>query len=158
MLAPEEPLELFEVVRHALPPYGDPSTAREVSLGDALVVQLRPESIGDDGVYARLGAVRIGPSRSCVPAAQRLDGLLAAGPEAAVDAPFRILASGLPSGARVTLHVIGGLDTRLADGSIVEEGALAAFGEGLVGVDGTITPEPTVLLPPVGWLGGSITP
>lgn len=158
VLAIEEPLELFEVRRVALPPYGDPTSVREVSLGDTLVVDVAPEAVGDEADYARLGAVRLDPSRSCATAARALDGLLAASPEASIEAPFRIPGSGLTSGTRVSLHVIGGLDTRLSDGTIVDEGELAMLGEGVVGADGTITPEPSLVLPQLGWLGWSIAP
>lgn len=151
-------IELFEVRRDALPAYGDPTIVRGVSLGDVLFVELAPEAVGDEDDYARLGAVRVAPSRSCVPAARALAGLLVAAPEAAIEAPFRIPRSDLASGTRVTLHVVGGLDTRARDGSIVAEGELAPIGEGVVGVDGTITPEPSVLLPQLGWLGWSVAP
>ena len=151
-----EDLELFEVERATLPPYGDPSTSREVPLGASLVVELAPESVGDEADYARLGAVRVDPSRSCVPAARALSGLLVAMPEKRVDAPFRILASDLPPGSAVELFVIGGLDTTLADGSVVPEAELARLGLGTVSEDGTITPEPSVRLPQLGWLGWSV--
>lgn len=153
-----EDVELFEVLRASLPAYGDPSAAREVPLGDALVVTLAPESIGDEADYARLGAVRVDPARSCVPAARALDGLIVSMPEKRLAAPFRLLATGLPAGSAVELFVIGGLDTQLPDGTVVPEAELARLGAGTVSDDGTITPEPTVLLPQLGWLGWSLAP
>jgi hypothetical protein len=151
-----EGIELFEVERASLPAYGDPGAVREVPLGDALVVTLAPESIGDEADHARLGAVRVDPARSCVPAARALDGLLVSMPEKRLAAPFRVLATELPAGSRVELFVIGGLDTELADGTVVPEAELARLGAGTVSDDGTLTPEPTVLLPQLGWLGWSV--
>ena len=152
----DPPIALTAVTRGALPPRGDAATSREVVLGDVLAVEVVPERLGGEGDYARLGAARVEPTRSCVPAARALDGVIAMTPEGRVEGAFRVLASGLDEGTRVELFVIGGLDSRLADGSIVEEGSLARLGDGRVEVDGTITPEPTVLLPQLGWLGWSV--
>ena len=152
----DSPIELTAVARVPLPPRGDPAVSREVVLGDVLAVEVVPDRLGSESDYARLGAARVVPARSCVPEARALDGLIAMTPEGRVDGAFRVLASGLAEGTRVELFVIGGLDTRLPDGSIVEEGSLVRLGEGRVDVDGTITPEPTVLLPQLGWLGWSV--
>jgi hypothetical protein len=147
------PFELVSVERVALPPVGDPAMAREVSLGSALVLEVSPADVGGDADYARLGALRVDPLRSCVLAARELDGLIAASPEASLRAPFRVPGSGLPAGASVDLFVIGGLGTTLDDGTEVEEAALVRFGGGAVDSDGTITPEPGVRLPHLAWLG-----
>lgn len=150
--------ELFEVTRGTLPPVGDPSTSREVLLGDVLAIDLSPAQVGGEADYARLGAVRVEPSRSCVPDARALSGLIAASPEGEIEAPFHILSSGLAEGTRVDLFLIGGLATRLADGTEVEEASLVRFGAGSVDAVGAITPEAGVRLPHLGWLGWSAIP
>jgi len=148
-------VELFSVERGTLPPVGDPAMPREVLLAGGLELQVSPTDIGGETDYARLGAAAVEPSRSCVPEARALEGLLAATPEVSLDAPFRILSSGLAAGARVDLFVIGGLGTRLADGTEVEEADLVRFGGATVDADGTITPEAGVRLPHLNWLGWS---
>lgn len=155
-LAIGAPIVLFEVERASLPPVGDPQREREVPLGEAMVVELSPQDAGGERAYARLGAVRVDPRRSCVPEAHGLRGLVAATPEIPLSASFRILRSGLSPGAEVDLFVIGGLDTRLADGRVVEEAVLARFGRGRVDADETIAPEPGAHLPHLGWLGWSL--
>jgi len=146
-------VELFEVLREPLPPVGDPATPREVQLGGALVLEVSPADVGGEADYARLGAADVEPSRSCVPEARALEGLVAATPEVELDAPFRLLGSGLAEGTRVDLFLIGGLGTRLADGTEVEEAQLVRFGGGSVEADGSITPEAGLRLPHLGWLG-----
>ncbi len=151
-------LELFAVERAITPTLGDPTVVREVVLGDVLALEVAPDEVGGAADYARLGAVAIEPSRSCVPSARSLAGLIAAMPEASTSAPFRVRDAALAPGTAVDLHVIGGLGTVLADGTEVGEAELVRFGAGVVGADGWITPDPGVRLPHLGWLGWSAAP
>ncbi|MBX7197384.1 MAG: hypothetical protein K1X94_35365 [Sandaracinaceae bacterium] len=148
------PIELAEIASApTLPAAGDPASRREVDLGP-VVIEISPTEAGGVAEYMRLGALAIDPARSCVPEARALAGLVAITPEQSrLELPFRIASTGLTAGTSVDLFVIGGLDTRLADGSTVPEGELATFGRGVVGADGTI--EPAVPLPQLGWLGWS---
>lgn len=152
-LALSTPYELFAVERGSLPPLGDPSAAREVPLGAALVLDVSPDAVGGEADYLRLGARSVDPARSCVPEARSLAGLVAATPEASLSAPFRVHAPDLAEGTHVELFVLGGLGTVLGDGTEVEEATLARFGAGTVDAAGWIQPEPGVLLPHLGWLG-----
>lgn len=153
-LAIQPPFTLHDVPLATTPPLGDPSAVRAVELGGVLSLTMSPEAVGGEGDYARLGARALDPTSSCVPEARGLSGLVAATPEASdLGAPFRVRADGLTPGEAVDLFVIGGLATRLADGTEVEEAALARFGSGVVSADGWIDPDDGVRLPHLGWLG-----
>lgn len=153
-LAIAEPFTLYDVPLATTPPLGDPGAARRVTLGDVLTLTVSPDEVGGERDYARLGARPVDPSRSCVPEARALAGLIAATPEASdLSAPFRAHAGDLAAGERVDLFVIGGLASRLPDGTEVEEAALVRFGGGVVASDGWIDPDQGVTLPHLGWLG-----
>ena len=66
--------------------------------------------------------------------------------------PVRIPANGLAEGTRVELLVLGGLETRLADGTSVHEADFDVFGTATV-TDGMIVSDPGSELPYLSWLG-----
>ncbi|MCS6798185.1 MAG: hypothetical protein NZ898_06610 [Myxococcota bacterium] len=129
-----------------LPPSDDPEAMQDVVLDGGLRLTLAPSMLGLGGDWSQWASRRIDLSaanavRPCF--ADRVPGALVAWglrPEASVDAPgarVRIEGGfGLGAGSPVELMLLGGLDTRLADGTVVEEAELATVWTGRVAADG----------------------
>lgn len=153
-LAIEPELVLHAVDAERVPERGDLAATREVLLGGGLALELAPDALSDPDDYERLAATRIDPSRTCVGA--RYDGALALYPEAALSRPARVRIAndhGYAAGTALELSLLGGLGTTLADGTFVEEGALAAFGTAHVTANGAwIESDPGSELPYLSWL------
>lgn len=140
-----EPIVLFETdAAEALPAYGDPDAARAVTLGGGFELpEFVPSELGftfDESAYANLGARRVDPATEglCFVSAE-VDGLWAFRVEANVDGAldFRFPnTDGYAAGARVDLYVLGGLETRLEDGSTVSETEFVRYGAATVSEDG----------------------
>lgn len=153
-----EPIVLFETEPAiTLPPLGDETSVRTVVLADGLELDVTPDVLfGDD--YDMLAGRRIDHSDPpCFAEGIALDGLYVLGPETSVlgetgGYPVRIPAGGLAEGTRVELLVLGGLETRLADGSMVHEADFDVFGTAIVS-GGMIVSDPGSELPYLSWLG-----
>jgi hypothetical protein len=153
-----DPLVVFGLERPAcLPPEGDPTEPRTVTLADGLeLVGLRPEQIHD---YDQLAAARHDLGGQCMlrraPAGDFL-GAYGLRPETDVDGGVGVRipnATGLAAGASVDLYLLGGLASSLADGTAVEEGEWARFGTGTVSGDGrTIESDPGTRLTVLNWI------
>lgn len=141
----------------SIPPVGDADTARTVVMADGLEMDVVPSTFfGDD--YEQLAGRRIDHTDPpCFAEGTTLDGLYVFSPEVSVlgetgGVPVRIPADGLADGTRVELLVLGGLETRLADGSAVDEADFVVFGTGTV-TGGMIVADPGSELPYLSWLG-----
>jgi hypothetical protein len=164
LLAVPEPTILYRSEPPAtLPPLGDETARRTVVFEDGLEIDVVPEALGFGVDYEALGARRI-PVDGELPCFARgvagLEGLYAFLEEGQIEGAgfaFRIPnATGLAAGTEVELLVLGGLDTRLADGSTVEEADFAPFGTGVVSADGShIAAE---ALSYFTWLGYRVVP
>lgn len=151
----DEPIVLYALdAPVVLPPEGDAEMAREVTLADGVVIGgvLPSELFGD---YGSIAGRRV-TTTPCFAEGADLDGLYALGPEgypSETGYSVRIPnATGLMEGTVVDLLVLGGLNTRLVGGDIVEEADLAVFGTGTV-IDGVIVGDPSARLPELTWLG-----
>lgn len=156
----EEPAVLpFALPAEDLPPLGDPSTTREVTFEDGLVMEVTPELLFSASNYERLSARRIPTDAvGLCGGAEAFDGLYVSYPEDRIDPPGFALrvpnTTGLPAGATVDFFVLGGLDCRLLDGTLVKDGEWAKFGEGRVSDDGTtILTNEDAGLPCTNWMG-----
>lgn len=128
----------FDIVLYALdevavPPVGDETSPREVTVGDGLVLtNIVPERFF--GRYEEIGATRV--EDPCFAEGMNLDGVYALGPEALPsEEGFNVRVpntTGLADGSRVEFLILGGLYTVLLDETLVEESTLAKFGEGTV--------------------------
>lgn len=153
-----EPIVLYATQpATSLPPLGDETAARTVVLADGLELDVIPDVLfGDD--YAQLAGRRIDHTDPpCFAEGIALDGLYVLGPETSVLGEaggfvVRIPADGLAEGTQVELLVLGGLETRLADGSPVHEADFDVFGTGTVS-DGMIVSDVGSELPYLSWLG-----
>ena len=153
-----EPIVLYRTTpATSLPPLGDETAMRTVVLADGLELDVTPDVLfGDD--YEQLAARRVDHTDPpCFARSTALDGLYVLGPETSVlgetgGFPVRIPANGLAEGSRVQLLVLGGLETRLADGSAVDEADFVPFGTGTV-TDGMIVSDPGSELTYLSWLG-----
>jgi hypothetical protein len=160
-LALDEPTVLYATVpATTLPPLGDETVERTVVFDDGLELDVIPAELGFDVEYTDLRARRV-PIDAAVPCFARdvpdLAGLYAFGDEGTVeDGTFAIRipnASALPAGTTVELLVLGGLETVLADGTLVPEADLVPFGMATVSADGTtISSAPGSGLPHFTWL------
>ncbi|MEO0324645.1 MAG: hypothetical protein AAF447_16910 [Myxococcota bacterium] len=157
VVALDQALPLFRLARPdgcALPPEGDPEAPRDVTLGDGVtLLGLRPAQLDD---YTALAAGRHPLEGSCLAPPP---GTVAAwgfseSPVRDGGVAFELdNTAGLPAGTPVEFHLVGGLDTTLADGRVLEEAEWSAFGRGAVSEDGTrIVPDATVRLPDLTWL------
>ncbi len=153
-----DPYVLHPVVDAAdVPPVGDATAQREVTFADGLVLTLAPIDIPLAGDYEALSGAPVDPAAAgCFAGGLVLDGAYTFRPETTVDAGAAVSipnTGGLASGTEVDLYVLGGLETRLLDGTEVEEGTLGLVGPATVSADGTaIVGGPDSRLPYLSWL------
>lgn len=152
-----EPIVLYATTPAiSIPPVGDANAARTVVMADGLEMDVVPSVFfGED--YQNLAARRVDHTDPPCFTDDSLDGLYVFSPEVSVlgetgGVPIRIPADGMAEGTRVELLVLGGLETRLADGSAVEEADFVRFGTGTV-TGGMIVADPGSELPYLSWLG-----
>lgn len=150
----EHPVDIvvYELDDVPLPPIGDETAAREVTIGDGLVLtNVVPGRFF--GRYEEIGATRV--ESPCFAEGMDLDGVYALGPEALPsEEGFNVRvpnATGLADGTRVEFFILGGLFTVLLDETVVEESTLAKFGEGTV-VGDTIVGDADARLTELTWL------
>ncbi|OGQ26713.1 MAG: hypothetical protein A2138_23260 [Deltaproteobacteria bacterium RBG_16_71_12] len=142
----------------SLPPVGDEATPRAVAF-EELTVEVTPAAIGTEA-YQRLAAVVVPPelAPACLlVGAPAFDALIAFSPEADVAGagfPFAVDNTlGFEPGAHVELHVQGGLECSLDDGTQVEKGAWHLLGAATVSADGArVEAASATALPCLGWL------
>lgn len=125
-----------------LPPEGDGVAVQTVAFADDVAVDVAPAAL-PEGTYERLAARVLDAADA--PACLREDApplqtLVAFSPEHDVDgsgATVRVPnRGGLPAGATVPVYVLGSIDCRRSDGSLVEEGHWEQVGDGVVSADG----------------------
>mgnify|MGYP001579359529 CR=1 FL=1 len=148
---------LHPVVAATVPPVGDEIAQRDVTFADGLVLTLAPVDLPSVAEYEGLSGAPVSVSATeCFSRGSTFDGAYAFNPEAEVVAGAAVSIpneAGLAPGAIVDLFVLGGLETRLIDGSSVEEGVLAAFGPATVTADGArIVSDADTRLPYLSWL------
>jgi hypothetical protein len=157
----EEPSVLpFALPATDLPPLGDEDEKRDVTFADGLVLEVTPSLLFSGSVrYDRLSARRIPTDAvGLCGGAETFDGLYVSYPEDRIEPPGFALripnTTDLPAGAPVDLFVLGGLDCKLHDGTLVQDGVWAKFGEGRVTEDGaTILSNEGAGLPCTNWMG-----
>lgn len=148
---------LHPVVPATVPPIGDEIAQREVTFADGLVLTLAPIDFPSATEYEGLAGAPVDVSATdCFSGGSTFDGAYVFNPEAEVEAGAAVSIpneAGLAPGAIVDLYVLGGLETRLIDGSSVEEAELAVFGAATVSTDGArIVGDPDTRLPYLSWL------
>ncbi len=157
VIALDAALPFFRLTRPdgcALPPEGDPEAPRDVMLGEGVtLLGLRPAQLDD---YDELAAGAFPLEGTCLAPPEGTVAAWGFAPEGAVEGgvAFELEnTTGLAPGTPVELHLVGGLDTALGDGRVLEEAEWARFGTGRVSADGAvITPDPGVRLPELTWL------
>jgi hypothetical protein len=151
----DEPMILVPLeAPRSLPPLGDESTTRPVTLAGDLVMEVRPSSLW--GEYDELRAAEVDARfATCfLEANDDVLGLYAFAPEGTTGGGFEVSfpeRTGLPDGSAVELMVLGGLGATLSDGTFVDEGELAVFGRGTV-VGGQVRSDPGSEVPYLSWL------
>ncbi len=154
-----EPITVYPVERPAcLPPEGDESAPRTITFPSGLeLVDLRPEQITG---YDELAAAPHDLSGDCLSRRAPDGGFLATWgfrPEVDVEDGVAVRipnSTGLAPGTHVDLYVLGGLATRLSDGTPLEEGEWGRYGTGTVTSDGgAIESDPGALLTTLTWIG-----
>ena len=149
-----EPYELFSVDAASAPLRDDETVVRDVVFDGGVTLSLAPDAlVGDD--YDELAGARVDIADAvCLPIA--VDAAYAFAPEGPIETGASVVIDndlGLAPGAMVDLFVLGGLETRLSDGTLVEEGELAMFGTATVSADGTrIVGDSGAELPYLSWL------
>ena len=160
-LEPEDGVLLIPhpTVLHALeaptdrPDLGDPTAARDVRFaGGVVLTHIVPDSLFDSG-YEDLAAGLVPvDSRPCylsgLTDAEREEvlGIVAFAPEVRLDTttPVGLVLpndQGLAEGTKVVLHILGGLETILIDGTQVPEADLVPFGTATVTAEGIVSDE-----------------
>lgn len=146
-----------------LPPKGDEEAARPVVFDDGLVLDVTPSMYwSGTGRYECFAGRRIPTDAvGLLPSSRDFDGLYGFFPEGemgiegetSVGYPLTIPnTTGIPANATVELFILGGLECHLLDGSKVDEGYWAKFGEATVSADGaTISSNPGQGLPCLNW-------
>lgn len=140
VIALEEAFALPATAPAEVPPEGDPAAPREVRFPGGVTLTLAPDALLGADAYERLagGPVPV-EATACFAEGRPLLGAYTFTPEGTLATPAAVALpndAGLPPGASVDLYVLGGLDTRLVDGTPVEEAELARFGAGTVSADG----------------------
>ena len=159
IVAIDPPLVLYSTVRATdLPAIGDSATERTVAFSDGLEVDVVPDQmfITGDG-YDRLAASRlddIAADLCFLDGTPVLVGLYAFSPEGDVSGDnFSVRipnTTGLAAESSVSFYVLGGLDTRLPDDTVIPEATWQQYGTGVVSSDGsTVNGD----LPYFSWLG-----
>jgi hypothetical protein len=146
-----------------LPPLGDEDAVRPVVFDDGLTLQVTPSLYwSGSGTYEAFAGRRVPPDAvGLVPSARDFAGIYAFYPEGEMSVAGET-SPGFPlsipnvhdyaAGTAVELFVLGGLECHLQDGTKVEEGHWAKFGEATVSEDGTtIDSNPGVGLPCFNW-------
>jgi len=140
-----EPIVLFETDdAGTLPAYGDPASPRSVDLGAGFEVpEFVPDALGftfTEETYNNLGARRVSPEEAGLCFVDgAVDGLIAFRIEANVEEAFDFRMandSEYDPGATVNLFLLGGLETKLEDGTPVAETAWEQYGTATVSEDG----------------------
>ena len=154
-----EPLTVFSSRPPvAAPPEGDPAAAREARFDGGLTLEVVPDRLGLGLDYASLGARRVpvDPALCFDGAGDAIAAWVFADEGPVVGAPFPIAIDndlGLGPGDTVELFVLGGLETRLSDGTLVDEATLGRIGSATVSADGaTLRSAPGEGLPYFSWL------
>ncbi len=157
IVAIAEPYVLHPVAPAVVPPIGGALGQRDVTFPGGLVLTLAPVDLPMAGDYEALtgGAVDVAAT-ACFAGDLAPDGAYAFDPETTVEAGAAVSipnAAGLAPGTEVDLYVLGGLETRLIDGTAVEEGVLGRVGPATVSADGAaIVGGPDSRLPYLSWL------
>jgi len=144
-------VETIEAIERS--PLGDPTAPHEIRFAGEVTLTVRPESMGDASSYGQTGLLAMAgaDAPSFMLQAGEPDLVFALSPDAELLEPAS-LSLPAPGGARdgtsFDVMVLGGIYTPLADGSIVEEGALRTFARATVS-GGRLAVEG---LPRLGWI------
>ena len=134
------PFALTATTPAEAPPRGDAAAPREVRFDGDVTLTLAPDALATlDGYESLAGGPLPEEARGCFADGRPLLGAYAFTPEGPLGSPAALSLpndAGLAPGATVDLFVLGGLETRLPDGTLVEEAELAAFGTATVSADG----------------------
>ena len=157
IVAIADPYVLHPTTAGTVPPVGDENAQREVTLPDGLVLTLAPVDFPSHDDYLELAGARVDASATtCFAEGVVFDGAYVFQPEAEVLAGAAVSipnTDGLAPDAEVDLYILGGLETRLIDGTMVEEGVIAQVGPATVSADGTmIVAGPDSRIPYLSWL------
>ncbi|MCB9594213.1 MAG: hypothetical protein H6719_15885 [Sandaracinaceae bacterium] len=152
-----EPFVLQPVVAADVPPVGDETAQRDVTFPDGLVLTLAPVDFPLSEDYPALAGAPVDVAATeCFAGGVTLDGAYAFDPETIIDAGAAVSipnTEALAPGAVVDLYVLGGLETRLLDGTMVEEAELGLVGAATVSADGTaIVSDADSRIPYLSWL------
>jgi len=152
-----DPYVLHPVEPAVVPPVGDEIAQRDVTFDGGLVLTLAPVDFASSPDYEALAGAPVDvAATACFRGDLALNGAYVFSPEVVVEAGAAVSipnADGLAAGSVVDLYVLGGLETRLLDGTMVEEGELAAIGPATVNADGSaILSDPDTRLPYLSWL------
>ena len=156
-----DPYVLYPVVAATVPPIGDEIAQRDVVFADGLTLTLAPIDLPSATEYEGLSGAPVAvSSTACFSRGSTFDGAYVFNPEAEVEAGAAVSIpneAALAAGTIIDLYVLGGLETRLIDGSLVEEGELARFGPATVSTDGVrIVSDADTRLPYLSWLVWSV--
>ena len=141
-----DPVVLYEVTPPAnLPPLGDGSQMRTITLGD-MEVDVTPDQLfeGYENIAAAKVPGTVSPRPCFYAATDDFDAMYGFTPSINIDGatgfPFRIGNTGLMQGTMVVLYVLGSLDCQLDETfeSIVEEGHWEKYSTVTVGANGEI--------------------
>lgn len=135
------PYVLHSVEPADVPALGDPSAPRDVTFPGGIVLNLAPEDLPSTTDYEELSGAPVDVTATeCFAGGEVFDGAYVFGSDLPLDPGAAITLpndSGLAPGSLVDLYVLGGIETRLIDGSHVEEAELATFGTATVSPDGS---------------------
>lgn len=149
----DAPFVLHRVSAAIAPARGEGASEREIGLPGGLFLTLAPDALPEPSNYAELAGARVASGLPCGVGGDAI-AVWALAPEVSVSggAALRIEDGlGLAPGTEVELLVLGGLETRLEDGTLVPEAELAVFGTGMVSIDGARI-ETSARLPYLSWL------
>lgn len=152
-----DPYVMRPVAPATVPARGDETMARDVTFPDGVVLTLAPRAIPMSGDYDELAGGTVDASATaCFAGGETFDGAYVFSPESPVTGGARVSlpnADGLSPGAQVDLFLLGGLETYLLDGTMIEEAELGSVGTATVSADGTvIETDPGSELPYLSWL------
>ncbi|MFO0710649.1 MAG: hypothetical protein U0353_12465 [Sandaracinus sp.] len=132
---------------------GDASAPHALRFRGDVSLTVRPDALDEPEAYERIGLGTLDPADAPASVLEVGDTslVLALSPDSELVEPAMLsmpAPDGAPDGTAFEAHVVGGLYTTLADGRVVEEGALASFARASVSGGRLVLPG----LPRLGWI------